>query len=84
MLLIACVILIFGVVLFRSISGSKEQLATLQATEQELSEQLAEQEERSAALEEQRVYVKTKAYVEEAAKKIGLIYPNEVIFKPAE
>ena len=33
-------------------------------------------------LEERRVYVQTKKYVEEIAKKIGFVYPDEIVYKP--
>lgn len=84
MFLIAGFLIVFGVVMCRNILTSRDQLATLQAEEQRLEEALTEQEARASDLEEQRVYVTTKAYVEEVAKKLGLVYPDEVIFKPAE
>lgn len=34
--------------------------------------------------EERKVYVQTKKYVEEVAKQIGFVYPDEVIYKPQE
>lgn len=50
-----------------------------------LSQQIAEQESRSDSLDEYKKYVKTKKYVEEIAKeKFGLIYPDELVFKPTE
>lgn len=70
--------------MYHKTTYAKEQLETLQAAERSLSEQLAEQQERAQELEEQRIYVTTKAYVEEVAKKLGLVYPDEVIFKAAE
>ena len=51
---------------------------------QELTAQIAEQESRSAALEDYKKYVKTKKYIEEIAKeKFGLLYPDEIILKPS-
>lgn len=38
---------------------------------------------RTAELEAQKIYVQTKQYIEEMAKKLGLVYPDEIIFKPA-
>lgn len=50
---------------------------------QELSNQIVEQESRSASLEEYKKYVQTKKYVEQIAKeKFGLIYKDEIVFKP--
>ncbi len=45
-------------------------------------QQYEEESRRTEALEEQRVYVQTKKYVEEEAKKIGFVYPDEIILKP--
>ena len=36
-------------------------------------------------MEEQKEYTKTKEYIEKIAKeKLGLVYPNEIIFKTNE
>ena len=43
-----------------------------------------EENKRTEELESQRVYVQTKKYVEESAKKLGFVYPDEIIFKPIE
>ena len=38
--------------------------------------------ERTQDIEEQRKYMQTKKYVEEVAReKLGLVYPNETIYK---
>lgn len=56
-----------------------------QAREQELQTQLESEEQRQAELKEYAEYVKTKEYIEQTAKtKLGLVYPNEVIFKEQE
>ncbi|MBQ3583955.1 MAG: septum formation initiator family protein [Lachnospiraceae bacterium] len=47
-------------------------------------EQYEKESERTEELEEQRVYVQTKKYVEEAAKKLGFVYPDELILKPKQ
>ena len=58
-----------------------------QYTEREkaLERQLEEQEERAADLEEERVYVQTKQYIEKIAKeKLGLVNPDEIVIKPKD
>ncbi len=51
----------------------------------ELQSQVAEEESRSSQLEEYRKYVNTKQFVEDMARnKLGLIYPDEIIFKADE
>lgn len=77
------IVCIFAAVMFQGINSAKETLAALESEEQSLELTLAEEQARSEELEEQRVYVQTKAYIEEAAKKLGYIYPDEVIFKPS-
>lgn len=55
--------------------------------EQELAllAQVAEQEERAEKLQEYRVYVQTKEFIEKEAKeKLGLVNPDEIILVPNE
>ena len=47
-------------------------------------QQLEEESKRTEELEEQRVYVQTKKYIEEEAKKMGYVHTDEIIFKPEE
>ncbi len=50
-----------------------------------LNKQIAEEQERTEEIAEYKKYVQTKKYVEEVAKdKLGLVYDDEVIFKPEE
>lgn len=47
-----------------------------------LQEEYDEQVDRKSKLEEKEKYMQTKKFVEDYAKeKLGLIYPNEVVFK---
>ena len=47
--------------------------------------QYKEQEERAKEVEEFEEYVKTDDYIKETAEdKLGLVDPNEIIFKPAQ
>ena len=56
--------------------------ANKQAKIDELEAQIAEEEEKSAEIEEYGKYVQTKKYAEEVAKeKLGLVYEDEIIFK---
>ncbi len=53
--------------------------------EEELTQQIAEEEQRTEEIEELRKYMQTDRYVEEVARdKLGLVYPDEKIFKPEE
>ena len=51
---------------------------------QELSSQIKEEEKRSEEVKEYEEYVKTDDYIKETAEqKLGLVDPNEIIFKPS-
>lgn len=49
---------------------------------EKLEEEIAKEEERTLNLDALKVYVTTMKYVEEKAKKLGLVYPDEIVFKP--
>lgn len=50
-----------------------------------LRNSLAKEEARAAELEEYRVYVQTKQYIEKVAKeKLGLVNKDEILFKADE
>ena len=52
--------------------------------EAELKAQINEQKERSKEVKEYQKYVKTDEYIKEIAEeKLGLVDPDEIIFKPA-
>lgn len=53
--------------------------------EAELKAQISEQEERAEEVKEYQKYVKTDEYIKEVAEeKLGLVDPDEIIFKPAK
>lgn len=63
----------------------KEKDLAYQVREESLLAQKAEEEKRKAELEERKVYVQTKQYIEEVAKeKLGLVNPDEILLKPIE
>ena len=56
-----------------------------QIREENLMAQVEDEEKRAAELEEYRVYVQTKQYIEKVAKeKLGLVNRDEVLLKPAD
>ena len=59
-------------------------LKDLQNQEQKLQTQYEKELQLSEELKDQEEYVKTDDYVEEMARNLGLLYPNEVIYKPEE
>lgn len=60
---------------------SREYNAAINNIEQEMEVQ----RQRTEKLEERREYTKSREYIEEVAKnKLGLIYPDEIIFRAEE
>lgn len=76
--------LLLGVMTVQILSlYSKRQ--SYQAREEELQTQLESEEQRQIEMEEYKEYVTTEEYIEQTAKsKLGLVYPNEIIFKEKE
>ena len=71
------------VVNLKSTSMRKKELE-YQIREEALEKQKTEEKNRARELEEYRVYVQTKQYIEEIAKqKLGLVNPDEILLKPA-
>ena len=55
-----------------------KQIATLES-------QLSEQETRREELEKKSIYITTKQFIEEFAReKLGLVFEDEIIFRPKE
>ena len=63
----------------------KEMDLAYQIRAENLSRQLEEEKERAQKLEEERIYVQTKEYIEKVAKeKLGLVNPDEILLKPIQ
>lgn len=82
MLCISCIVLFLAVVMSVQIFRLHEKNVAYKAQEKELSAQLENEQERQEAIEAYGEYVTTREYIEQIAKsKLGLVYPNEIIFK---
>lgn len=79
---ICAVVIAFGVIMFIKTRDVREEVEDLKQQQQQLEVQLEDEEERAEQLEERKIYVQTKKYVEEVAKSLGLVYPDELIYKP--
>ena len=72
------------VVLYKA-QSLKAQKESLQVQAAELQEQLDSAKEDYKKLEEREKYMQTDEYAEQVAKdKLGLVYEDEIIFKPEE
>ena len=80
---ITLVVLSLGVVVNLKSASMKKKDLEYQAKEESLMRQVELEEKRAEELEDYRVYVQTKQYIEEVAKqKLGLVKPDEILLKP--
>lgn len=83
-IVITVAVIIFALIIWNRVSEASKKVDKLDKEIAGLEEQYNEQEERALRLEERKVYVQTKKYIEEVAKQMGLVYPNEIIYKPSK
>ena len=85
--ILAVIVVVMVMAVFLGIRSSrlKAKEEAYRAREQQLTEEVREEEIRAESLAEYREYVKTKEYIEEAAKdKLGLVNSDEILIKPNE
>lgn len=81
---ISCVIVLLAVILLVASISLREKNQTYKAQEAELEAQLEEENVRAEEIDALEEYVGTDEYVEDVAKeKLGLVNPNEILFKAA-
>jgi len=73
----------FAVVIYTRISAADKRIRALDSQIEALNEQIEEEEEKKLELVEKKDYVQTDEYMEEVAKKLGLLYPDEILYKPS-
>lgn len=84
MMLIVFVLVLLTVVLGVNAGKLRSKNANYKLQEAELKVQIQEQEDRAKEIEEFEEYVKTDEYIKEVAEeKLGLVDPNEILFKPS-
>ena len=82
---ITFVVMSMAVVMHSRGETLREKDLAYQIKEEELTRQLEEESKRAEELEEQRIYVQTKEYIEKVAKeKLGLVNPDEILLKPIQ
>lgn len=85
MALIGITFVVFSLAVIVTVKGAslKDKELEYQIREENLTAQRDKERERSKELEEYRIYVQTKQYIEEVAKqKLGLVNPDEILLKP--
>ena len=83
-ILAAVVFLAVGSVTGMQILQLRTKRAELEARKNRLEELLEDEKLRKEMLENEEVYIQTKKYIEEKAKAIGYVYPDEIIFRKDE
>ena len=81
---ISFVVVAFCIVMGIQMYNQYKTLNELKAQERKLQKKYEKELQLSEDLKEREEYVKTDSYIEEMARKLGLLYPNEVIIKPEE
>jgi len=85
MVIIACVVLVFCIVLMYNSAKLNDKLSADRTSIEELQSQIDEQTEMKAALEEKSDYMNSDEYYKELAReKLGLAGSDDIIFKKAE
>jgi len=83
-LIVFIVLVIFGIVSYARINleGKRD---SVQAKIEEVQARKEEQLEKAEEIEKLSAYVQTKKYIEDMAReKLGLVYEDEIIFRPSE
>jgi cell division protein DivIC len=84
MLILAAMIFVC-VCLAKKVVSMSEESRELSRTEARLEQEIAEANVDHDNLVAQEQYMKTDEYIEDVAKsKLGLVYPDEIVIKPAE
>ena len=85
MVVIAVVVaVLMTVLLLRSVS-LKNRIVMFQASNTAMTQQIQEEKDRSEELKILPDYVRSDEYIEKAAReKFGLVYADEIIFRPAK
>ena len=82
---VAIVVLVLCCIVYYKKVDSDAKNVEYQKRIEELEKQKKKQEQRADEIDDYKVYVQTKKYIEEEARtKLGLVYPNEIIFEPEE
>ena len=83
-LIVFIVLVIFGIVSYARINleGKRD---SVQAKIEEVQAQKEAQLKKAEEIEKLSAYVQTKKYIEDMAReKLGLVYEDEIIFRPSE
>ncbi len=78
------VLILCGVVVYNKISLDNEYKA-LQKQQTSLEQSISDEQERTEEIEEYSVYVKTKKFIEDVARRVlGLVDPEDIVIQNDE
>ncbi len=82
-LTILILVAVVGVCIFLviRISNTQKKIKELETRKERLEMLIESETLRQEELENKEVYVQTQKYIEERAKAIGYVYPDEIIFR---
>lgn len=80
-LALCVVVLLIGIMFFLKSISLHEQKLRLQEEYAKLNEEYRSEQERSDELWAQKAYMNTIQWIEDMARKMGLVYENEVLFR---
>ncbi len=82
-LILLLVVAIASVTLIYLRKSEEAELAEKLAEKKRLELLVQEEKERAETIDDYKAYVQTKSYIEEVARKVlGLVYKDEIIFRP--
>lgn len=80
-LMIIAVVVVGCAFLIIRITNEQKKIRELETRKERLEALLESETLRKQELENKEVYVQTQKYIEERAKAIGYVYPDEIIFR---
>lgn len=85
MLTVSVVVACMALVVNIKVSSLQQKRERYADKEQLLIRQVEKEKRRAEDLQEYRIYVQTKEYIEKTAKeKLGLVNPDEILLKPEQ
>lgn len=82
---VAFVVVVLCCVISLKKAELNQEIAAYEKKIAQLEEEKAAEEKRAEEIEEYKAYVQTKKFIEQEARdKLGLVYPDEIIFEPEE
>lgn len=82
---ISLMLIVFMIAMTAQIQGVYDKRQEYIEKQAELEQQLLNEQERKAALEEYKAYIESQEYVEDVAEsKLGLLYENQIIFRESD